>query len=269
MEWQSGIDTIAHQATLEEKGKTIAVLGNGFNHIFPKENEELFKQIIKNGGLIVSEYAPNIKAKSENFLERNRIVSGISLGVLVIESAYRSGTSVTAKLAKKQGRNIFALPHEIYDIHGVGNNALIKEDIATIVCTTKDIIEEIGTLEYKEIPENKKVSLDINTDIYIRLNKRRKVKEHERKNKCTKEAHYGNEKTKIKESKERKRKVCENEKYNQVYKFITEETSTLTEIYRKASKNISISEINQILVMLEIEGYIEKVAGGYKCITTN
>ena len=108
-----GIDTIAHRTTLQERGKTIAVLGNGFEHIFPKENMELYQQIIEQDGLVITEYPPEEKAKSDNFLERNRIVSGIALGILVIEAMYRSGTSVTARLAKQQGRKVFALPHEI------------------------------------------------------------------------------------------------------------------------------------------------------------
>ena len=236
---------MAHKATLEEHGKTIAVLGSGFKNIFPKENEELFKQIVDNGGLIVSEYAPEVKAKSQNFLERNRIISGISLGILVIESAHRSGTSVTAKLAKQQGKKVFALPHEIHDIHGVGNNRLIKEKNAIIICTTKDMIEEIPNLEYKEIPECKTYDLKIKEKTHIKSSTEQK---NEKKQTI-------------------KRRTCENKEYNEVYKFITETSCTLNEIYKKSNK--SISEINNILLMLEIEGYIEKVAGGYRCIATN
>lgn len=121
-----GIDATAHQATLQAKGKTIAVLANGLKHIFPKENISLYKQILKEGGLIVTEYPPEVKVKSERFLERNRIVSGISMGILVVEAAYRSGTSVTARLAKEQGKKIFAIPHEVTNIHGVGTNRLIR-----------------------------------------------------------------------------------------------------------------------------------------------
>ena len=137
-----GIDTIAHLYSYKEKGKTIAVLPNGFNHIFPKENIGLYEKILDNGGLVMSEYPPDIKAKSKYFLERNRIVSGLSLGVLVVEAAYRSGTSVTAKLAKTQGRKVFALPHEIWDSHGVGTNRLIKTG-ATLVTCVEDILDEL------------------------------------------------------------------------------------------------------------------------------
>lgn len=86
---------------LMRNGKTIAVLGSGFHNIFPKENSALYKKILEKMD-IISEYAPEIQAQSKQFLERNRIISGLSIGVLVIEAGYRSGTSVTAKIAKKQ-----------------------------------------------------------------------------------------------------------------------------------------------------------------------
>ena len=145
-----GIDAEAHRSTIEAGGKTIAVLGNGLNHIFPPENTNLYQEIIKSGGLVVSEYLPNTPPSSNLFLERNRIVSGISIGVLVVEAAYRSGTSVTAKLAKEQDRKVFVLPHEINDKYGVGTNKLIRKG-AILVTSTKEIIEEFDFLEYKEI----------------------------------------------------------------------------------------------------------------------
>lgn len=216
-----GIDTIAHQTTLQEKGKTIAVLGNGFKHIFPQENMELYEQIIKDDGLVITEYPPEEKAKSKNFLERNRIVSGLALGILVVEAAHRSGTSVTAKLARQQKRKIFALPHEVNDLHGVGTNRLIQEG-AKIVTSTEDIIKEFSFLPYKIPPKEKKIKTQLS------------------------------------------RKVCRNKEYNEIYQFITENPISLNEIYKKSSK--SISEVNNILLMLELEGYIEKVVGGYRCI---
>ena len=136
-----GTDTIAHEVTIENKGKTIAVLGSGFNNIFPEENTILFYEIIKKGGLILTEYAPNIKPKSKNFPERNRIVSGLSDGVLIIEAAYRSGTSITANLAKQQGKNVFAIPGRLDSKYGVGVNRLLQENIAKLVTETKDILD--------------------------------------------------------------------------------------------------------------------------------
>lgn len=220
-----GIDTIAHQTALQEKGKTIAVLGNGFKHIFPTKNIGLYQQIIEKDGLVITEYPPEEKAKSKNFLERNRIVSGLSLGILVIEAAYRSGTSVTAKLAKQQGRKVFALPHEVSDKHGVGTNRLIRKG-AKIVTSTEDIIKEFSFLEYKIPPKEEGI-------------------------KKQKQIHS-------------KRKICKNKEYNEIYQLITENPISLNEIYQKANENIL--KINNILLMLEIEEYIEKVVGGYRCI---
>lgn len=116
-----GIDTFAHIGSYGQIGRTIAVLGSGFNNIFPEENIKLYKTILENDGLIVSEYPPQIKKQSKNFVERNRIISGLSFGIVVIEASKRSGTSITARHARSQRRKVFALPHEIWNKHGSRN----------------------------------------------------------------------------------------------------------------------------------------------------
>lgn len=108
-----GVDSVAHKEALNVNGKTIAVLGSGFSHIYPSENMDLFDNIIENGGLVISEFDNNVKPESSNFIKRNRIVSGLSECVLVIESAFRSGTSITASIAWEQGKNVYAIPREI------------------------------------------------------------------------------------------------------------------------------------------------------------
>lgn len=216
-----GIDSQGHIGALEARGKTIAVLGSGFNYIFPKENKKLYDEILKNDGLIISEYSQDTQPASELFLQRNRIVSGISIGILVIEAAYRSGTSVTAKLAKEQGKKIFVLPHEIGDIHGTGTNRLIRQG-ATLVTSTKEIIEEFHFLEYKKVENTQK-------DI-----------------------------------KESKHKRIENKEYKKIYEMIESGAATINQICKKSGR--TVKEINNILIMLEIEGYITKSAGGYKCV---
>lgn len=105
-----GIDSIAHKTALKYGGKTIAVLPCGFNNIFPEENINLYKKIIENDGTVVTEYDLNAKAGYQKFLQRNRIVSGLSMGVLVVEAAYRSGTTVTARHALIQKRDVFCIP---------------------------------------------------------------------------------------------------------------------------------------------------------------
>jgi len=143
-----GIDTFAHEGALKVSGKTIAVLGCGFNNIFPEENIGLMEEILQADGAVVSEYMPNIKAASGRFIERNRIVSGLSMGVLVIEAMFRSGTSTTAGMAREQGKTVFCLPRNLGDKNGVGTNRLIKEG-AKLVTNSDDI------LEYFQIPKIK------------------------------------------------------------------------------------------------------------------
>ncbi len=145
-----GIDSASHISCLEVGGKTIAVLGCGVNVIYPKENTNLYYNILENNGLIISEYEPNVEANTKYFPQRNRIVSAISIGTLVIESAYRSGTSITAKLAVEQGKKVFCVPHPLETITGVGNNRLIQEGAKLVTCAD-DIIDEYEFLTTKEI----------------------------------------------------------------------------------------------------------------------
>ena len=136
-----GIDTAAHLGAMHQKGKTIAVLGTGLNKIYPKENEILAESIIKNGGLIISEYGLYGERKSENFPKRNRIMSGLSNGILVIEAKKRSGTLITARYAKEQGKKVFSLPGNVDVINSGGTNELIKKG-TKLVTDVKDILDE-------------------------------------------------------------------------------------------------------------------------------
>lgn len=105
-----GIDTAAHTGALLAKGKTIAVLGGGFGNIYPRENIELIKSIINSGGAVITEYEINEKPAPQNFPRRNRIISGLSSGVIVTEAKERSGSLITADFALEQGREVFAVP---------------------------------------------------------------------------------------------------------------------------------------------------------------
>ncbi|MBO5348751.1 MAG: DNA-processing protein DprA [Clostridia bacterium] len=138
----NGIDSIAHETCLKNGGKTIAVLGSGFNYIYPKENEKLFYNIIENDGLVLSELPVDSPVQMKNFPKRNRIISGLSLGVLVIEAAYRSGTSITAKFAKAQGRKVFCIPNSIGNKNSYGTIELIKKG-ASLVRNAKDIFKDL------------------------------------------------------------------------------------------------------------------------------
>lgn len=135
-----GIDSIAHINSMDEEGKTIAVLGSGFDHIYPKENRYLYQKIIENGGCIVSEYPPETPIEKAKFPKRNRIVSGLAMGVLVIEARYRSGTSITAKHAISQHKEVFCVPHPLDIPTGYIPNLLIQQG-AQIVTSGSDILQ--------------------------------------------------------------------------------------------------------------------------------
>ncbi len=138
-------------------GRTIAVLGGGFNKIYPEENEWLFHKILKNCGCIITEYPPNVEALKKNFPRRNRIVSGIADAVLVVEAEYRSGTSITARYAKEQGKKICCLPSNIDSKCGIGTNRLIQEGARLItkpseiesIFNNMKANENISTKKYK------------------------------------------------------------------------------------------------------------------------
>ena len=137
-----GIDTSAHLGAMHQRGKTMAILGAGLNRIYPEENEGLANSIIKNDGLIISEYSLEEEKKPQNFPKRNRIMSGLSCGVLIIEAKNRSGTLITARLAKEQSKKIFCIPANIDISNSSGTNELIKHDAKLVTCAG-DILEEI------------------------------------------------------------------------------------------------------------------------------
>ena len=138
-----GIDTCAHIGALKEKGNTIAVLGCGFDHIYPEENTELFNKIIENNGCVISEYPPEIEADLSKFPLRNRIISALSMGVLVVEAKHRSGSTVTARYAKEQEKKVFCIPGNIDLKTSVGTNRLIQGG-AKLVINAEDILVEYG-----------------------------------------------------------------------------------------------------------------------------
>lgn len=155
-----GIDTVAHQNSKQEKGRTIAVLGCGFNHVYPKENEELFNEIIEDGGCIVSQYSPNTDINLKEVPFRNRIISALSDGVLIVEARYRSGSGVTAKYAFEQNKKVFCLPNQVGVTTGVGTNNLIKKG-AILVTNPNEILTQIGENVEKDTEENEKTEFKI------------------------------------------------------------------------------------------------------------
>lgn len=137
-----GIDGVAHRGCINNKGKTIAVLGHGFDRIYPPEHRGLAKQIVVSGGCLVSEFPINYPIKRQNFILRNRIMAGMSLGTLVIESKSKSGTKVTATMAANYGREVFCVPGPIESELSLGPAELIQEG-AKLVTSVEDILEEL------------------------------------------------------------------------------------------------------------------------------
>ena len=137
-----GIDSAAHRGGLEERGGTIAVLGTGVDIVYPKQNQALTGEIAARGAL-VSEFALGTPPVAANFPRRNRLISGLSRGCLVVEAAYPSGSMITARLAAEQGRDVFAIPGSIHSPLSKGCHALIKQG-AKLVDAAQDVLDELG-----------------------------------------------------------------------------------------------------------------------------
>lgn len=153
-----GIDALAHEAALSAGGRTIAVLGAGLNrqNIYPAANRYLAEKIINEGGLILSEFPLGTPPLRHHFPRRNRLISGLSLGTLVIEAGEKSGALITAKFALEQNREVFALPGSIYSPLSYGTNRLIKQG-AMVVTAAADIIEALDLSQASAYIENKKI----------------------------------------------------------------------------------------------------------------
>ena len=139
-----GVDTAGHRGALAAKGKTVAVFGTGIDVIYPKENSRLSEQILALGGALISEFPIGTSAFPQNFPIRNRIISGMSVGVLVVEAAEYSGTRITARCALEQNRDVFAVPGNVTNKNSWGPNTLIKQG-AKLVATWEDVWEELPT----------------------------------------------------------------------------------------------------------------------------
>lgn len=242
----TGIDGIAHNAAIEENGKTVAVLGSGLNHIYPPENEWLFYKILEKGGCIISEYPPETEPDNKNFPVRNRIISGLSDAVLVVEATHRSGSTITAKYAKNERKVIYAIPNNIYCTTGIGTNRLIQ-DGAILVTKPIQIIDKV-----KKIEISKK---DINLSLMHVNSKRRKTNSKDVQNLKT---------DKIKQISNKEKDNINHiipDEYMSIYRVLSDEPIHINELAMKLGK--TIKEINPIITMMELEGYAFQIQINY------
>jgi DNA processing protein len=154
-----GVDAAAHQTTLKHGGRTIAVLGSGVDRIYPPEHRKLAEEIAKNGA-VISDYPPGTPPESSNFPPRNRIISGLSRVVVVIEAGVTSGALITSTFAAEQGRDVFALPGSIYANQSKGTNRLIQQGARPLL-ETKDVLD---ALNIEQVQEYRQARLELPTD---------------------------------------------------------------------------------------------------------
>lgn len=214
-----GIDTAAHSGALSKAGRTIAVLGGGLNDIYPKDNQWLFNQILQENGCIITEYSDMECTKKENFPKRNRIISGIADAVLVIEASKRSGSRITARYAKIQGKKVYCIPNSLDSANIAGIRELIM-DGAKVITSANQLISDLYPKEkaYEEsieIPKDRTDNLKYVSNMPI--------------------------------------------EYEDIYKIL-ENTMSREEIAMETNK--CMEEINRLLTMMEIEGFIEQVGVG-------
>lgn len=142
--WAYGVDSIGHKITLENNGYTLSVFGTGIDRCYPKENKELFNEILASRGALISPFPLGTLPEPYNFPIRNEIVAGISKGTLVTESAEKSGTLITAWLSLDFGRDVFAIPGDITKATSIGTNSLIRDGQAKLTISASDILSEYG-----------------------------------------------------------------------------------------------------------------------------
>ena len=137
-----GIDSLAHNRTLKENGRTVAIIGSGLDVIYPPENKKLFLEIVEKGQ-VISEYPVGTQPDAQNFPKRNRIISGLSLGTIVIESGISGGAMQTASFALDQGKEVFAVPGNLGVRQSEGTNRLIQKGEAALICSAEDVLTEL------------------------------------------------------------------------------------------------------------------------------
>lgn len=214
-----GIDGASHRGALRAQGVTIGVAATGLQHIYPSSHRKLAEEIVENNGAVISEFPLTMLPIANNFPRRNRIISGLSVGVLVVEAALKSGSLITVKYALEQGREIFAIPGSIHHPLARGCHHLIRQG-AKLVETAKDILEELGGF---------KTAMDAELSAqFCHLNQPTAA-------------------------------ICP--KFRQILEQIGQEITSIDMIILQSG--LTPGEVSSILLKLELNGYIQSVAGGY------
>ena len=228
-----GIDSYSHIGAMVEKSKTIAVLPCGLENIYPKENQNLYKIIVENGGLVITEYADRVEADSYKFTERNRIVATLSKGVLVVEGDYRSGTRNTAKIAAELNLPIFCIPSNLDSKKGYVPNLLIKKG-GYMVTSENDIIDKIKN----RVKQRREVKMRFEDDIEEQFYNKFREMDVEKKN--------------VIEQK------VDGVEYK-VYSFINDKPIDIDELVK--CTNMDVQEINYEITMLTLEERVVELPG--------
>ena len=231
-----GIDGEAHKGALNGAngigcGKTIAVLGSGLEQIYPKRHQALAEGIVASGGILLSEHLPDIKALAQHFPRRNRLVSGMSLGTLVIEAAYKSGSLITARLAVEQGREVFALPGAVTNPLSRGCHQLIKEG-ANLVEGAADIVSLLNS----ELAIDMRTAADDQHDMFVESSAPQLTTSQLKTPKLE-----GTSKA--------------------IYQALDVVPTAIDSLVNRTG--LAVSEIAQQLILLELKGQIAQVPGGY------
>lgn len=260
-----GIDAAAHKGAMAGLGKTVAVLGSGIDNVYPVYHQSLAEKILEKGGVLLSEFFPNAPPRAEHFPRRNRIISGLTLGVLVIEAALRSGSLITARYAVEQGREVFAVPGSIRNRLSQGCHALLKEG-ATLIEHCEDVMQGLFFL-----PEQQLGNLLV-------ASKTPSVKASE-------PAFLANQR---KQNQQKQKMVCHNKKYHdarlseraartsnpwqldvsildsqdiKLVECLGFETTSIDTLV--ARTGLGVDKLLARLLLLELQGYISVLPGGY------
>ena len=280
-----GIDGIAHNAAIDEQGKTIAVLGSGLNYIYPPENEWLFHKIIEKGGCIISEYSPETEPDNKKYPTRNRIISGLSDAVLVVEAMHRSGSTITAKYAREERKLVYAIPNTIYVSTGVGTNRLIQKGAILATDPMQIVLDLKAGIT---VGNDGNLTVEVNGELvkvdYSKLLKSRRNRESSKaKSKEDKSNEDNSEKdldlngeseqAKIKKQdeiekigdKESKEKLTINQLMSkeelEIYRVLSDEPVHINELAKKLGK--PVYEVSPAITMMEINGYVEQPQTNY------